>query len=140
MPTLADRDSLPYICATVQEALRWRPALPLGESLPKTTLMAEPHLWLVKHSITPLHHGGKSLLISRPIYFSHHATFPGRLVDGFFIPKGTICLANIWFTFKFAFLCFQKPDFLSMSMNRDPTIYVGGSMVSAGNCLISTLC
>jgi len=34
MPTLADRDSLPYICATFREALRWRAVIPLGE-LPK---------------------------------------------------------------------------------------------------------
>ena len=38
MPTLADRDSLPYICATLREALRWRAATPHGESFPKQTL------------------------------------------------------------------------------------------------------
>ena len=35
MPTLADRDSLPYICATLREAIRWRPVIPLGESFAK---------------------------------------------------------------------------------------------------------
>jgi len=47
MPTLADRDSLPYICATLREALRWRAVAPLGESLPKVHLIADPHPWLV---------------------------------------------------------------------------------------------
>jgi len=34
MPTLADKDSLPYICVTLREVLRWRPVAPLGQSLP----------------------------------------------------------------------------------------------------------
>ena len=38
MPTFADRDSLPYICAAVREALRWRPATPVGESCISTDL------------------------------------------------------------------------------------------------------
>jgi len=31
MPTLADQASLPYICATVRELLRWRPVIPVGK-------------------------------------------------------------------------------------------------------------
>ena len=31
MPTLADWDSLPYLRATVREALRWRPIGPVGK-------------------------------------------------------------------------------------------------------------
>ena len=31
MPTFADRDNLPYLRAAVREALRWRPAAPVGE-------------------------------------------------------------------------------------------------------------
>ena len=47
MPTLADRDNLPYIRATVREALRWRPVAPLGELLPKMNLITDPDQRLV---------------------------------------------------------------------------------------------
>ena len=55
LPTLADRDSLPYMCATLREALRWRAVAPLGESLAKMNLIADPHPWLVpqEYSIIP---------------------------------------------------------------------------------------
>ena len=47
MPTLGDRDSLPYIRATVREALRWRAVAPVGELLPKMNLITNPDPWLV---------------------------------------------------------------------------------------------
>jgi len=59
--------------------------------------------------------------------------------EGFFIPKGTMCLANIWYDSIFAFFRLKKPDYLFRSMNRDPTIYVGSSMLFAGNHLIFIL-
>ena len=43
VPTLADRDSLSYICATLREALRWQPVAPLGKSLEKMNLVPDPH-------------------------------------------------------------------------------------------------
>jgi len=43
MPTLADRDHLPYICATLREALRWRAVSPLGKSLLEMNLITDPH-------------------------------------------------------------------------------------------------
>ena len=34
MPTFRDRESLPYIRATVRELFRWRTPVPIGEFLP----------------------------------------------------------------------------------------------------------
>ena len=56
-PTLADAPNLPYLQAMVKEALRWRPALPLGVP---------------------------------------HATTQDDWYEGMFIPKGTMCLVNLW--------------------------------------------
>ena len=70
-PTFADAPNLPYIQAMVKEALRWRPALPLG--LP-------------------------------------HSTTEDDWYEGMFIPKGTLCLANLW------------------QCNLDPTFYGDDAM------------
>ncbi|KAH9987339.1 cytochrome P450 [Russula vinacea] len=66
LPTFADYPRLPYIRAMVKEALRWRPAGPLGVP---------------------------------------HRSTEDDWYEGMFIPKGTICLANLW------------------HMNRDPEIF-----------------
>lgn len=66
VPNFEDRESLPYLRATVREALRWRPAGPIG---------------------------------------IQHYTTEDDMYREFFIPRGTICIANIW------------------SMNRDRNIY-----------------
>ena len=65
-PTFADYPHLPYIRAMVKEALRWRPADPIG--MP-------------------------------------HRSTEDDWYEGMFIPKGTICVANVW------------------ELNRDPDIY-----------------
>ena len=66
LPTFADYAHLPYIRATVKEALRWRPVDPVG--LP-------------------------------------HRSIEDDWYEGMFIPKGTVCIANVW------------------HLNRDPEIY-----------------
>lgn len=66
LPSFADYPHLPYIRATVKEALRWRPVDPVG--LP-------------------------------------HRSIEDDWYEGMFIPKGTVCIANVW------------------HLNRDPEIY-----------------
>ena len=46
MPTLKDRESLPYIRATVRELFRWRTPTPIGEPLSN-----------INHSINWVHQG-----------------------------------------------------------------------------------
>jgi len=57
LPTFDDAPRLPYMCAMVREALRWRPTIPLGVP---------------------------------------HASIKDDWYEGMFIPKGTVCVANIW--------------------------------------------
>ncbi|EIW62519.1 cytochrome P450 [Trametes versicolor FP-101664 SS1] len=57
LPTFADRESLPYVCALISECLRWRPVAPLG--------------------------------------FPHRST-EDDCFRGYFIPKGTVTIANVW--------------------------------------------
>ena len=46
VPTLEDRDRLPYIRAILREILRWRPATPLGESTKHKPFQASlVHCW-----------------------------------------------------------------------------------------------
>ncbi|KAF8823188.1 hypothetical protein HHX47_DHR10000091 [Lentinula edodes] len=57
LPTFADQESLPYLQATVREALRWHPVDPVGVP---------------------------------------HQSNQDDWYEGYFIPKGTICIANVW--------------------------------------------
>lgn len=47
LPTLQDRESLPYLQAVIKEAMRWRPALPL--SIARATRSADFYkgMWLI---------------------------------------------------------------------------------------------
>lgn len=72
LPLLSDRPRLPYIEAIVSESLRWHPVAPLGTST-----------------------------LGPSGFFSQTAGFPHRLTEddyyeGYFLPKGTLVQANVW--------------------------------------------
>lgn len=77
LPQEADRERLPYVKALLWEVLRWQPIGPLG----KVSIL---------HSLRPID--------------NHHwcVGLPHRLRQddthaGYFFPKDTIVLANIWY-------------------------------------------
>ncbi|EIN08237.1 cytochrome P450 [Punctularia strigosozonata HHB-11173 SS5] len=78
LPTLADRDHLPYVDALVKEVFRWNPVAPQG----------------IPHSLRE-----------------------DDIHDGYFIPKGTVCIANIW---KFL----HDPKTYSNPMAFDPSRFI----------------
>ena len=57
LPTMTDREHLPYIEAVVKETLRWHPVAPM--SLP-------------------------------------HTSTEDDICEGYFIPKGSMLLTNVW--------------------------------------------
>ena len=76
VPTFADRPNLPYVNAIVQEVLRWRPVLPMSMcAILFCTL--------------------KGMLLIDCVH-SPHASLEDDFYEGFFIPKGTVVLPNLW--------------------------------------------
>ena len=59
MPTLKDRENLPYLRATVRELFRWRTPVPIGELLPNLNLFITIPTTRVRR--TALYNGGSFL-------------------------------------------------------------------------------
>jgi cytochrome P450 len=75
LPTLADLENLPYIEALLKETFRWSPPLPISESL--------------------MHHVHVRILIEIYLEVFPHFTTEDTVYGGYFIPKGSMLLANI---------------------------------------------
>jgi cytochrome P450 len=79
LPKFDDRPHLPYVEAVVKECIRWHTVAPTGEEYPL-------------------------LPISDANFSSDHAAIPHRVVQddihkGYFLPKGTLVIPNIWSVF-----------------------------------------
>jgi hypothetical protein len=103
LPTLADLDNLPYIGALVKETFRWSPPVPISES-----------------SMHPLH---ARILIK--IYFEvvPHLTTEDTVHDDYFIPKGSLLLANIKYEKLSPSVQFSPDPFSPRSMLRDERVW-----------------
>jgi hypothetical protein len=75
LPNFHDRPFLPYINAIVKESSRWNLAAPLGMGL------------LLSSSMLPFLTSSKGI--------PHMSTMDDEY-NGFYIPKGTIVIANAW--------------------------------------------
>ena len=77
LPSFEDRENLPFVEALVKETLRWRCPAPLSTSPSCTGYLL-------------------NCLMSHGIAFPHRC-MEDDVHDGYFIPKGTIVFANIWY-------------------------------------------
>jgi hypothetical protein len=75
LPTLADLENLPYIEALLKETFRWSPPVPISESL--------------------MHHFYARILIKIYLVVTPHFTIEDTVYDDYFIPKGSMLLANV---------------------------------------------
>ncbi|TFK32982.1 putative monooxygenase [Crucibulum laeve] len=109
LPTIADKDSLPYVRSLVTEVLRWNPAVPLGVphvlsqddvyegwDLPKNTLVM-PNIWHMFHdpevyddpmSFIPERYNGDDLEMRKITDLAFG--FGRRACPGFYFAEGTL--------------------------------------------------
>jgi hypothetical protein len=103
LPTLEDLDNLPYIGALVKETFRWSPPLPISESL--------------------MHHFHPRVLIEIYLVVIQHLTIEDTVYDGYFIPKGSVLLANIKYEKLSSSGRFLSHPFSPRSMLRDESVW-----------------
>ena len=84
LPDFYDRPSLPYVNAVVKESSRWNLVLPLGRPF-----------FII------------STILTRSKGFPHMST-NGDGYNGFYIPKGTIMMCNVWLVCQLYLIFFSK--------------------------------
>jgi hypothetical protein len=78
LPDFADQSRLVYTRAIMLECLRWNPVLPLGECHLSACYLSK---WLTVSTCAGL----------------AHTSTEDDVYKGFFIPKGSMVFANVWF-------------------------------------------
>ena len=104
LPTFDDLESLVYIQAIVKEILRWHPVGPLGKYLtPKPYHHVHIIMFLVPMFSLGMQHRstevGDQVLVDSMSSLNVERIPQDDMYDGYFIPKGTICIPNIWLVF-----------------------------------------
>ena len=84
LPTLADQPDLPYIDALMKEVLRWAPVGPLGKFVFFFEITDRDPLFPEERLTT-----------GNPPGLPHVAT-TDDIYEGYFIPKGSTVVANVW--------------------------------------------
>lgn len=103
LPTIADRDSLPYVDALLKEVLRYNPIGPLGK------LYRDLHLSV---GVTT-HACGAGL---------PHRVSDDDIYAGYLIPKGSLVFANIWSAGNLLFVLFPS-DRSCRAIAHNPKVY-----------------
>ena len=72
LPDFSDRQNLPYVDALVKEVFRWNAVVPTG--------------MLLGYRFAPISH----------VTGVPHRALEDNVYNGYFIPKGSLLIANIW--------------------------------------------
>ena len=84
LPDFSDRAKLPYVNAIIEETLRWHSITPLGECL-----------WFDQLLTLEYYRQLTRLICSKYLGIPHLSTEDDEY-DGYFIPRGTLVMGNIW--------------------------------------------
>lgn len=96
-PSFSDRNNLPFVNALVLEVLRWHSVVPLGMLFP-----------------SPLGYNALKLISEQGV---PHVVMEDDIHEGYFIPKGSLVIANIWFV--------HSPSLMAVNLKSPFHIFIG---------------
>ena len=123
MPTFTDRESLPYIRATLREVFRWRSTGPIGELLPNMNCSIQGIHCEVGE--TGLQHYTTEVTLSRhPLHTRRYQTPRMTGMKDFSFPRERGVLQTYGMTFHFISSNSRNVIPFLRCMNREQTVYV----------------